>query len=335
MRSGSNIYFILLIILVVLIILNLSLGSVYISFSELLEVFFSNGFSASKLIVFGHRLPKTITAICVGGGLSVAGLLMQSMFRNVLAGPFVLGVSNGASLGVAILMMFPMIIGVNFLPQFTVVIASVLGALFVFSMVMSMSFFLNDNLSLLIVGMMVGSMAGAFVSVLQYFSSAEVIQSYLVWTFGSLSGLTWGDVSILSSVVLLGLIGSFMMSKSLNAMLLGEMYAKGVGVNVVKSKRAIVLLTCLLAGTITAFCGPIAFIGLAVPHLARLLCKTSNHNVLIPITMLVGAILVLVCDTIAQLPTLATVLPLNAVTAFFGAPVVIWIIIGGKRSKRA
>lgn len=331
MKALNKVYLILLIFLVVMILVNLSFGSVFISFSELFEVLTSNTSSTSEIIVFKHRLPKTITAISVGSGLSVAGLLMQSIFRNVLAGPFVLGISNGASLGVAILMMFPVVVGVSFVPQFSIVVASILGAVLVFGLVMSMSFFLNDNLSLLIVGIMIGSVAGAFVTVLQYFSSSEIIQSYLVWTFGSLSGLSWADVWVLSSVVFLGLVGSFLLSKPLNAMLLGEMYAKGVGVSVVKSKRIIVLLTCLLSGTITAFCGPIAFIGLAVPHLARLLCKTSNHNVLLPVTMLIGAILVLLCDTIAQLPASQTVLPLNAVTAFFGAPVVVWIVISGRK----
>lgn len=334
MRSLTKKYLILSVLLIAGLLLNVSVGSIYISFSELINVFTVDAVPTIKLIVLGHRLPKSITAICVGGGLSVAGLLMQSMFRNVLAGPFILGISNGASLGVAILMIFPAAVGAFFFSQFTLVIAAVFGAVLVFSFVMSVSLFLNDNFSLLIVGIMVGSMVGAFVSVLQYFSSAELIQSYLVWTFGSVSGLSWEEVGVLFGVVAFGILGSFYLSKTLNALLLGEMYARGVGVDVVRGKRVIILLTCLLSGGITAFCGPIAFIGLAVPHLARLWCGTANHNVLIPVTVLIGAILVLFCDTLAQLPTFQAVLPLNAVTAFFGAPVVIWIVISSKKVNR-
>lgn len=327
MTSLRNIVSFLFVVFLFLILLNVSLGSVYIPFGELIDVVLDESKSASQIIVLSYRLPKTITAICVGSGLSVAGLLMQSMFRNVLAGPFILGISNGASLGVAILMMFPAIIGVSIFSQVGIVLASIIGAVVVFGLVLSISFFLNDNLSLLIVGIMIGSVTGAIVSVLQYFSESEVVQSYLVWTFGSLSGLSWADVFVLSSVVIVSLVGSLCLAKPLNAILLGDIYAKGVGVDVLRVKRLVMVFTCLLAGGITAYCGPIAFIGLAVPHLARMICKTSNHAILLPITMLIGACLVLLCDTIAQLPTMSQVLPINAVTALFGAPVVIWVIM--------
>ena len=324
----------LFILLTLLIISNLLAGSVYIPFSELFSIIFDETNSSSKVIFLYYRLPKTITVICVGSGLSVAGLLMQSLFRNALAGPFILGISNGASLGVALFMMFPGVVGVAYFSQFGIVFASIFGATFVFSVVLGISFFLKDNLSLLIVGIMIGSVSGAIVSVLQYFSNAEVIQSYLVWTFGSLGGLAWLNVLVLFTIVSSSLFCCFFMAKSLNAILLGEDYAKGVGVNVVKSKRFIMILTCLLAGVITAYCGPIAFIGLAVPHLARLTCKTSNYVLLLPVTMLIGACLLLLCDSIAQLPTMHQILPINAVTALFGSPVVIWVVIKSRQHNK-
>ena len=297
-------FFILLsLLLVVLVCVNISLGSVDI---PTLEVFDSIVGSSSKsswqYIITNYRIPKAITAIIAGGGLAISGLLMQTLFRNPLAGPFVLGLSSGASLGVAIL-----ILGAG-------AISGIFGA------------FLLGPWSL-VIGLMFGSLTGALVAVLSYFSDAEQLQQYIFWSFGSLGNQTWQGISILSLCFFVGLLLSIYSAKSLNALLLGENYAKSMGLKIKKNMLLLILATSILAGGITAFVGPIAFIGLAVPHLTRQFIKTSNHFVLIPAVALSGAILMLVCDTIAQLPGTVYTLPINAITSLIGAPVVIWLLV--------
>ena len=319
-------------------LLNISLGQVAIPLKEVFKSLF--GGHASKetweYIIVNFRLPKAITAILVGIGLSISGLLMQTLFRNPLAGPYVLGLSSGSSLGVAFV-----ILGAGFLPSFFdqfllssygIILASCLGSLLVLVMILIVSQSLRDTMSILIVGLMFSSFTGAIVSVFTYFSSAEQLQKYTFWSMGSIGNLSWQNISILAVCVFIGLLLSLLSLKSLDALLLGENYAKSMGLNITKSRYIIIFATSVLAGSITAFAGPIAFIGLAVPHLAKLLFKTSNHKVLFGATLLVGSIIMLFCDTVSQMPGFDFTLPINAITSIIGAPIVIWLIIN-KQNK--
>ena len=256
---------------------------------------------------------------------------MQTLFRNPLAGPFVLGVSSGASLGVALLILTGSSIGGFWLSEFIAgwgsVLAAGVGAGAVFVLILIVSLRVKDSVGLLIIGIMLASITSAFVGALQYFSDAEQIQVFLIWTLGSLGGVTWGELQVLVPTVVSGSVLAFILFKPLNALLLGENYANSMGVHVSRSRILIIISTCILAGSITAFCGPIAFIGLAVPHLTRLVFNTSYHKKLILLVSLTGALLMLMCDIISQLPGQENVLPINIVTSLVGAPVVIWIIM--------
>jgi iron complex transport system permease protein len=315
-----------------LFVLNISLGSIHIPFGQIIHVL--SGGEADKAswtnIILNFRLPKAFAAIAVGAGLSISGLQMQTLFRNPLAGPFVLGISSGASLGVALLLLTGIsLTGVGFVnfSGWLVVLAASAGSAFVLLLVMSVSLRVQDSMTLLIIGLMFGSLTGAIVSILQYFSTGEEVQVYLFWTFGSLGGLNWNEVFILLFILTFGIALSVFLTKPLNALLLSENYAKSMGLNVKNVRLLIILSTSLLAGSITAFCGPIAFIGLAVPHLTRLLFNTSNHKILIPSVAMTGAIVMLICDMVAQIPGSDMILPINAITSLLGAPVVIWIIL--------
>ncbi|UII33210.1 iron ABC transporter permease [Fulvivirga ulvae] len=319
--------------ILVLFVVNISLGSVSIPFDEILNVL--TGSVASKNswtnIILNFRLPKAITAIAVGAALSISGLLMQTLFRNPLAGPFVLGISSGASLGVALLLLAGISITGSLvasgLTSWLVVSAASLGSALVLLLVVVVSLKIRDSMTLLIIGLMFGSLTGAIVSILQFFSSGEEIQVYLFWTFGSLGGLNWDEITVLWIIAGLGIAIAFIMVKPLNALLLSENYAQSMGINIKTSRFWIIISTSLLAGSITAFCGPIAFIGIAIPHLTRLLFNTSNHKILIPAVAMGGIIVMLICDIISQLPGSEHVLPINAITSLFGAPVVIWVIL--------
>ena len=323
---------ILFIVLIGCVGINLSLGSVSIPFTKVM----SSLFGASETdnltyIILNYRLPKAITAIIVGSGLGVSGLLMQTLFKNPLAGPYVLGITSGASLGVAILILGSSIFGgflVTFLmSKWSLVIAASLGSFLVLLTVLLVANKVKDTMTLLIIGLMFGSLTSAIVSVLSYFSNAEQLQQYIFWGFGSLGDLDWTSIQILCLVYAVGLACCILAIKTLNALLLGDQYAKSLGVNLKKSRLLIIVATSLIAGGITAFAGPIAFIGLAVPHLTRQLFKTSNHSILIPAVLLFGAILMLICDSVAQLPNSDYTLPINAITSFIGAPVVIWLLV--------
>lgn len=320
---------ILLILVLAAFILNISLGSVSIPFSETISILLGDTSvdESKSYIILNYRVPKAITAILVGGGLAVSGLLMQTLFRNPLAGPFVLGISSGASLGAALLLLGVSVLGGISFFDTSLVIAASLGSFLVLLVVLLVANTVRDTMTLLIIGLMFGSITAAIVSVLAYFSDAESLQRFIFWSYGSVSSLSWNQILLLSGVVLVGVLLSILSVKSLNAFLLGENYAESLGVSLKKSKYVIILATGLLAGSITAFAGPIAFVGLAVPHLTRQLVSSSNHSVLIPTVFIYGAILMLVCDTIAQLPNSSTVLPINAITSLFGAPIVIWLLV--------
>ena len=329
-------------LIISLFLLDLSLGSVKISVKDLFHIIFGEAPKKSwEYIFFNFRLPKAVTAILTGAGISVAGLQMQTLFKNPLAGPSVLGISHGASLGVAVFVLSSTAIfgiSTNFqetLGSWGLVFFAIGGSFLVLFSVLFASARLSDNVTVLIVGMMFGFITGAVVNILQYFSDPELIQNFLVWTFGSLSGVTWSQLYMMGPIIVLMLLLSLIYSKQMNALLLGENYATGVGVNVSRTRMKLILITSVMAGTITAFTGPIAFIGVAVPHLARLLFRTSNHKVLIPATMMCGTMIMLICDIVSQLPGLQTTLPLNSITALFGAPVILAIIIKNKKMKGA
>jgi iron complex transport system permease protein len=317
-------------------VLDLISGQVSIPLKEIFKILTGQETSKSTwdYIILNFRLPKAITAVLVGMGLSISGLLMQTLFRNPLAGPYVLGLSSGSSLGVAFV-----VLGAGFLPGFLntavlssygIVFASCLGSFFVVLAILIVAQRLRNTMSILIVGLMFGSFAGAIVNVLSYFSTAEQLQKFTFWSMGNLGNLSWNSVGVLGITVGFGLILSLLSVKSLDALLLGENYAKSVGLNFKKARFIIIIATSILAGSITAFAGPIAFVGLAVPHIAKLLFQTSNHKTLFFSTLLVGGILMLLCDLISQMPFLSMTLPINAITSIMGAPVVIWLLIGKK-----
>ena len=328
MKSRPIILFLALSLLTLCLFLSdLAWGSIHISMREILSVFVGKGENGiNSEILLNFRLPKAITAVLAGASLSVAGLMMQTLFRNSLADPYILGVSSGASLGVALVMMAAAFLPVAFVSSgWALIAAAIIGASVVLVLVVGVSFKVHNAVSLLIVGLMFGTIAGSLVSVLQNFSNPDAIKLFVMWTFGSLSAVTWNYMQVLLPVVLIGIGMAFFLQKRLDGLLLGENYARGLGISIVRTRLFIVVATGLLAGGITAFTGPIAFVGVAIPHIARGLFKTSSHKVLLPASILCGASLLLVCDIITQIPTYT--LPINTVSALFGAPIIIWIII--------
>jgi len=312
--------------------MNISLGSVNIPLKDVFgSVFGSSENESWQYIILNYRLPKAFTAILVGSGLGISGLLMQTLFRNPLAGPFVLGISSGASLGVALVILGSGLFGGVFatllISKWSIVIAASLGSFLVLLAVLLVSSKVRDTMAILIIGLMFGSITTAVVSVLSYFSSAEQLQQYIFWGFGSLGNLSWNELFIFFGIYSIGLLFTIISIKALNTFLLGENYAKSLGLNIKQSRLIIIIATSLLAGTITAFAGPIAFIGLAIPHITRQIFNTSNHKTLLPAVFLFGAIVMLICDSIAQLPTSDYTLPINAITSLIGAPVVVWLLV--------
>ena len=332
-KKYKIILFILLLVVVLTAFLNLSSGSVYIPFDEVLAALFGGNVSNDNwaYIVREYRLPKVFTAILTGSGLAVSGLLMQTLFRNPLAGPYVLGLSSGASLGVALIIMGASLFGGAWayilLSKWSIVIASSIGSLLVLLAVLLASAKLRDTMAILIIGLMFASLTAAVVSMLAYFSPASQLQQYIFWSFGSLGNLSWEEVSILSMFWFTGIILAVTCIKNLNTLLLGEQYARSLGVKIGSNRFMIILATSLLAGSITAFAGPIAFVGLAVPHLIRQVIPVNDHRILLPAVIMGGAILMLVCDIAAQMPGTEYTLPINAITSLIGAPVVIWLLV--------
>ncbi len=316
-----------------LFLINLSLGSVAIPLKDVCKILIGENSSKEtwEYIIINYRLPKAITAVLIGMGLSVSGLLMQTLFRNPLAGPYVLGLSSGASLGVAFVILgaaiMPPFISVFLLSSYGIVLASTIGSSIVLLAVLLVSHRLRDTMAILIVGLMFGSFTSAIVGTLTYFSTAEQLQKFMFWSLGNLGNLPWSSIVILSVCVTIGLLLSLFSIKPLNALLLGENYARSMGLQYNKARLLIIIATSILAGSITAFAGPIAFIGLAVPHIAKLVFQSSNHTILFWSTILFGAIIMLICDCISQLPGSDITLPINAVTSVFGAPIVIWLLV--------
>lgn len=319
--------------------INLSIGSVSIPFEEVIGRFFGQEFSKRswETIVITYRLPKAFTAILAGITLSISGLQMQTFFRNPLAGPFVLGISSGAGLGVALLIMAGSAFGWSVysggLGLWAIIISASLGGILVLLLMSLTAWKVKDSMTLLIVGLMFGSAVSALISVLAFFSNTEELKLFTIWSMGSLGSTQTDQLIGFGIASLTGIMPMMLVIKSYNAMLLGESYAESMGVNINRLRWTMILSTGILAGSATAFCGPIAFIGIAVPHLARLVFRTSDHRVLFPASALIGAIVLLICDAVSQLPGSAQTLPINAVTSLVGAPMVIWLILRRNFSK--
>lgn len=332
---------VLLVVLVAVFLLSLALGSVEIPLGEIIRILLGGEASRESWgnIILRFRLPKALTALLAGAALGISGLQMQTLFRNPLVDPFVLGISSGASLGVALVVLAvgtpgaALLAGVSMQGDLGLVAAASIGSGVVLGVVLLVARRVSNSTTLLVLGLMFGYAISAFVSLLLYFSIAERIQAYTNWSFGSFGGVTWSQMPIFAFVILAGLAVAFLLSKSLNALLLGETYARSMGMNIQQVRGWIILSTALLAGAVTAFCGPIAFLGIAVPHICRSLFHTSDHRLLIPATILTGGIVAMLADLVAQLPGSRLVLPLNAITALIGAPIVIWIILRGRALK--
>jgi len=309
---------------------DLIIGSTHIPFKELIKIF-SEYDPESKYfrLLSEYRLPKMITAILTGASLSVAGLQMQTVFRNPLAGPYVLGISTGAGLGVALVMLSPFagyfgtLIGLSWITS----IFAWIGAAGVLLIIFTVSLRVKDVMTILIIGVLFGSAVSAVISVMQYFGEQASLKTYVIWTMGSLGGINKEQLIVFAPVIIIGLLTAYISSGMLNILLLGENYAKTSGLKILRARIIIFASTSILTGTVTAFCGPIGFIGIIVPHLARMLFKTAEHKILIPASALIGAIFILISDMISQLPGYHGTLPLNTITAIAGIPIMIHIIL--------
>ncbi len=343
--SNKNKYLMisLFILLIIFFFADILFGSVSIPAKEIFNII-TGGASANSTwgtIITQFRLPKAITAVLAGSALSVCGLLMQTYFRNPLADPFVLGISSGASLGVAIVVLTAGTFGINlyFLgniaSNLSITVAAAIGASVILLIITAVARKINNNVTLLILGLMLGYIISSIENILKFFSAAENLQGYVIWGMGNLGNVVWNDLYFLMPIIAGALVVSFLMSKKLNLLLLGENYALSLGVNIKTIRLAVIVTGGILGGVITAYCGPIAFIGIAVPHLTRNLFNEFDHKILIPAVALAGSILTLICDVISQLPGSNQTIPISAVTSLVGAPVVIWIIIKQRKMKHS
>jgi iron complex transport system permease protein len=319
-------------LIVVLFILNLFLGSVAIPCRDVVNILLGDESSKAswQFIILQSRLPQAITATLCGAALAVSGLMLQTAFRNPLAGPSIFGINSGAGLGVALVMLFlggGLSVGsVNFSGFAAILLAAFLGAMVVMAIIFFFSTVVHNSIMLLIIGIMVGYISNSAISLLNFFATDEGVKSYMVWGLGSFGGVSMTNMPIFASVTIIGILGALVLVKPLNALMLGEQYAENLGVNIIRVRNWLLIVTGLLTAITTAFCGPVAFIGLAVPHIVRLLITTDNHRQLLPATLLCGAVVALVCNLICYLPGERGVIPLNAVTPLIGAPVIIYVI---------
>ena len=327
MRKNGYIFIGLFLLMLILALLDVCCGSVWISPLSTLNSQLS---TLHSQLLLHLRLPKMLTAILAGASLSVAGLMMQTLFRNPLAGPYILGISSGASLGVALVTMVTTILPLAFSlsPHSFIATSAIIGSMLTMLLVMLFARRIRSNVTLLIVGMMVGNIAGALVNMIQNFANPDSLKLFVVWTLGSLSGVSWEELPTLAIGIAIAAIIVLMLIKPLNGLLLGEDYARGLGIHVERTRWMMVLASCLLAGSVTAFCGPIAFIGVAVPHIARGIFATSNHRLTVPASALIGANILLVCDILCNLGTYS--LPISTMSALFGAPIILWIVLKKK-----
>ena len=333
----SNMMFLLLVVVVVaLFLLNLFMGAVDIPFGEVLSIITGGECEREtwKIIVLETRLPQAVTALLSGAAISVAGLLLQTLFNNPLAGPEVLGINSGAGLGVALVMLLTQGIfavgGMTVAGYLAVFAGAFIGAAVIMAVILLLSTILRNKIFLLVVGVAVGYLASSLISVLNYFATAEGVHSYLIWGMGSFSAVSLGQLPLFVALTAALLLVSLLMIKPLNAILLGDAYAHNLGVNVKAVRNVLLALVGMLTAVVTAFCGPVAFIGLAVPHMARMLLGSNNHKVLLPGTLLFGSVVALVCNVICQLPGDSGLLPLGAITPLIGAPVIIYVVLRNK-----
>ena len=332
MNKGTAYCLALSIVVLVLFCLNLLLGSVSIPAGDVVSILL--GHEASKaswqFIILESRLPQAITAALCGAALAVSGLMLQTAFRNPLAGPSVFGVNSGAGLGVALVMLFlggGLSVGSVSITGFAaILLAAFVGAMMVMAIIFFFSTLVRNSVMLLIIGIMIGYISNSTISLLNFFATDEGVKSYMVWGMGSFSGVSMANMPVFAAVTLAGLLGALLLIKPLNALMLGDRYAENLGVNIMRVRNWLLIVTGLLTAITTAFCGPVAFIGLAVPHIARLLLTTDNHRQLLPATLLCGSVVALVCNLICYLPGESGVIPLNAVTPLIGAPVIIYVI---------
>lgn len=334
MSKGTAYCLLLSGVLVVLFALNIFVGSVAIPVDATVHILLGDEVKPSwQYIVMQSRLPQAVTATLAGGALAVSGLLLQTAFRNPLAGPSVFGVNSGAGLGVALVVLFmggSISAGSVSVSGFVaVLVAAFAGAMTVMAVIFFFSMRVRNSVMLLIIGIMIGYISNSAISLLNFFATDEGVKSYMVWGMGSFGGVSVQMLPAFSIVTLLGLLGSVLLIKPLNALLLGDRYAENLGVNIVRVRNWLLVVTGVLTAIVTAFCGPVAFIGLAVPHVARLLLRTDNHRSLLPATILTGSIVALLCSLLCVLPGENGVVPLNAVTPLLGAPVIIYVIIRG------
>jgi len=326
---------ILIIIILVLSIIDLLNGSVKISFNDAINLLINKLDNNSlNTIFFDIRIPRIITAILSGIALSISGLLMQTLFRNPLAGPYVLGISSGAGLGVALSVMGFSAFGLNFIEvagSGGSILAACLGSGFFMFLIFVISLKIKDVMTLLVAGMLLGSAASAIINLFQFVSSEQSLKLFVIWTMGSLTNTTWQQLALMSFTILIGVLISIFIAYPLNVWLLGDDNAKSSGININKIRKLLFISATLLAGSVTAFCGPLAFIGIAAPHIARLIFKTSNHKLLIPLSAIIGVIMLLIADILTQLPFTNFLIPINTTTSLLGVPIVLWIVLKGKK----
>lgn len=336
MKKGAIYCIGLALVIAVLFILNLVMGSVSIPVEDTFRILMgADDVKPSwQYIILDARLPQALTAILCGGALAASGLLLQTAFRNPLAGPSIFGINSGAGLGVALVMLFlggSISAGSVSLSGFVaVLVAAFVGAMLVMMLIFFFSTIVRNHVMLLIIGIMIGYISNSAISLLNFFATDEGVRSYMVWGMGSFGGVSMKMMPVFASITLLGLVGSLLLIKPLNALMLGDRYAENLGINIIKTRNWLLIVTGILTAITTAFCGPVAFIGLAVPHIARLLLTTDNHRSLLPATILMGGVIALLCNLITILPGENGVIPLNAVTPIMGAPVIIYVILKRK-----
>lgn len=322
-------------------ILNLILGTVSVPFLSTWNILLGIGDEPIiwQNIIWKSRFPQTLTALVAGAGLSISGLQMQTVFRNPLAGPSELGISSGASLGVALVILLSGSIGgmalskLGFFGEIAVSVAAIAGAMLVMSIIMAISQRIQGNVILLIMGVMIGYIATAIIGVLKFFSNDEDVRAYVIWGLGSFAKVSGNQVYTFAAIMAVLIPLSFLLIKTLNLMLLGERYARNLGLNIRRSRLAVIASSCVITAIITAYCGPIVFLGLAVPHLCRMIFTTSDHRILMPAVTLTGASLALFCNLVARMPGFEGALPINSVTALIGAPIVISVLFGKRKNE--
>lgn len=337
MKRNFVFYLLLSSILLLLFMSSLIYGAVSIPVESIIKILTGQQIESAawRHIVIDNRLPQAVTAILAGASLSASGLMLQTLFRNPLAGPSILGISDGANLGVAAVMLYfggslTMLTSVSLNGYLAVIFAAFIGAAFILGLIIYFSTKVNNNVMLLIIGIMIGYLASSLISILNYYASTDKVHSFVMWGLGNFSGVSLQQLPYFAIFSVIGLILSLLMIKPLNALLLGESYAANLGVKVKQARILLLFCTGLLTATTTAFCGPISFIGLAVPHIARLMLGSSNHQILMPVTIFTGAAIALLCNLLMIIPGSNNILPLNAVTPIIGAPVIIYVILNRK-----